>query len=80
MRLPIFLLGFAVAVVAATAIGMAAGFETGTLVAFVIAVVIVAQLAYVGLIALLAVERKRQMPDASTPKARTSRVSRENDA
>lgn len=81
MRLPIFLLGFVVVVVASTALGLAAGFDSGALALFVISVVVVVQLAYVGLVALLAAERKQSTSQSgtSTPKAPSTQVSPEND-
>ncbi|WP_227271321.1 hypothetical protein [Roseobacter weihaiensis] len=81
MRLPIFLLGFLVAVVASMALGLAAGFDSGALALFVLAVVVIVQLAYVGLVALLAAERKQSSSQSglSTPKAPSTRVSPEND-
>lgn len=82
MRLPFFLIGFVVAVAAATAFGVAAGFETGKLVLFVVGVVVVVQLAYVGLVALLAAERRQSTRRRSvvTPKTQTTQISPENDA
>lgn len=82
MRLPIFLLGFLVAVLASTALGVAVGFRTGTLVLFVIAVATVAQLAYVGLVAVLAAEQKQktQRPGGVPRKTRSRPASPENDA
>ena len=80
MRLPIFLLGFVVAVVAATAIGLAAGFEPVELMAFVIAVVIAVQLAYVALVALLAAEHKSKSHGAAKDKTQSAEMSGEPDA
>ena len=81
MRLPVFLVGFIVTVVASTAFGIAADFKTGKLALFVVGVVIVVQLAYVGLVALLAFQRKQstQRRSVGTPKTHSTPVSPEND-
>lgn len=80
MRLPVFLLGFVVAFVAAIIIGRAAGFEPIALIAFVIAVVIAVQLAYVALIALLAAEHKSKSQGSAKDKTRPAEMSGEPDA
>ncbi|MEM1428901.1 MAG: hypothetical protein AAGG09_05550 [Pseudomonadota bacterium] len=87
MRLPVFLVGLGVVVAASVLAGTAAGFAAGTLVLFVVAAVIVAQLAYVGLVAVLArgkaAERRAQQPDEQAQRpARVpqGQVSQEHDA
>ncbi|MES0864707.1 hypothetical protein ABLN87_20330 [Ruegeria sp. SCPT10] len=82
MRLPIFLAGFFFSVAVAAAIGMAAGFSTGKLILFVIAVAVVLQLAYVAVVALLAAnqKRKRQDEEGKTPATPTAQVPQETDA
>ncbi|WP_171179583.1 hypothetical protein [Ruegeria sp. HKCCD8929] len=82
MRLPIFIVGLFLSVALSALIGFLAGFKTSQLVLFVIAVAIVLQLAYVLIVALLAVERKRKTRDADgeVPTAPPSPVSQETDA
>ena len=60
MRLPVFVVGLLLSIAASVGIGMFAGFETGQLILFVIAVTVVLQLAYVVVVALLAAERARK--------------------
>ncbi|MEO1110465.1 MAG: hypothetical protein AAFX90_21360 [Pseudomonadota bacterium] len=82
MRLPIFIAGFFFSVAVAAAIGMAAGFSTGKLILFVIAVAVVLQLAYVAVVVFLAAnqKRKRQDKEGKTPSAPTAQVPQETDA
>lgn len=82
MRLPIFIAGFFVSVALAAAIGVAAGFSTGKLILFIVAVAIMLQLAYVAVVALLAANRKRrtQDTDSKAPSAPSTQVSQETDA
>ena len=81
MRFPFFVIGFTIAVVASVVFGLAAGFETGKLLVLVLGVVIVVQLAYVALVAILAFHRKRstQRRKGIKPKPHSTKVSPEND-
>lgn len=65
MRISVFLISLLVSGVSATVLGILAGFETVTLVLFVIAVIVAVQLAYVGLVMLLVIERKHETSQSS---------------
>ena len=81
MQLPIFIAGLFLSIVLSAVIGILAGFQTPQLVLFVVATTIVLQLAFVLIIALLAVERKRKMRNTEddAPTAPSARVSQETD-
>ncbi|WP_300060400.1 hypothetical protein [uncultured Roseobacter sp.] len=81
MRLPIFLFGLGIAIVASTLLGLAAGFDSVALVIFVVIVAVVVQLAYVGLVALLAAERKHEKSrrGTSSPNATSTQASQKNE-
>lgn len=81
MRLPIFLAGLAATCLIAFVLGIQAGFGTGKVALFVISVAVVAQFAYVGLVAVLAAGHRRGKPDDSKSRAqmRGGRVSQRHD-
>ncbi|MEL7213954.1 MAG: hypothetical protein AAGK92_14915 [Pseudomonadota bacterium] len=82
MRFAAFLIGLILAVMGSVLLGLAFELETGALVVFVIAVLVIVQLAYVGLVALMAYARHRKTGQrASADKTRPAApVTQENDA
>ncbi len=83
MRLPVFLLGLVVVVAASFLIGRIAGFGGLTLAAFVVAVAVLAQLAFVVFVGLQAVVRARRRgehPGERPMRSGSARVSQRNDA
>ncbi len=81
MRVTLFLITLFVSGVAASVLGVLAGFESATLFLFVVAVVVVTQLVYVGLVALLVAERKHEISQSGkvTRKASSKHASSESD-
>ncbi|NVO57335.1 hypothetical protein HW561_16190 [Rhodobacteraceae bacterium B1Z28] len=81
MQLPIFIAGLFLSIILSAVIGILAGFETPQLILFVVAITIALQLAFVLIIALLAIERKRKMraSEDETPTAPSARASQETD-
>lgn len=81
MRISVFLITLLVSGLAATVLGILAGFKAITLVLFVIAVIVAVQLAYLGLIALRVAERKHEVSQSGkvTRKASSKHASSESD-
>lgn len=69
MRLPVFLIGLGAGTALSVLLGTVAGFGGWTLVLFVIATLVVAQIAYVALVAWLTAEEsaKRGAPADTAP-------------
>lgn len=82
MRFPAFLIGLAISVVGSVLLGLAFELEAGAFVIFVLAVLVIVQLAYVGLVALMAYARHRKTTqNASADKTPPAApVTQENDA